>query len=409
MSDSRENNREKFRNNMARARDAENEPPPIDGDNDPAPAVIDQQGRDVDRPGGNPFLAQQRAQMAAGAVSIESSRAVADAQAAILIAKTYPRDEAAAFEAIRAACGRPSLAEKGIYSFPRGKETTEGISIRAAEEIARCWGNIEYGLRELSNTPGRGKEPGATEMEAWAWDKQTNVRTAQQFTVRHWRDTKTGGYALKDERDIYEIGANMGARRMRARILALIPADIVEEAAAMLKATKLEVMKRAEGLKQLGSKRQEAIKAFQNIQVSREMLEKRLGHSMDEATAEELVDLEGIYASIRDKMNAPWQFFGGKDGRGSENPPETQQQAGRTIAITERIIADVESAQSLEDLTKVGEHFAKQITWMVDNRPELAKRIADAQATARNRIQPPLRQDGEDKAPRDGATAAGGK
>ena len=408
MSDSRENNREKFRNNMARARDAENEPPPIDGDNDPAPAVVDQQGRDVDRPGGNPFLAQQRAQVAAGAVSIESSRAVADAQAAILIAKTYPRDEAAAFEAIRAACGRPSLAEKGIYSFPRGKETTEGISIRAAEEIARCWGNIEYGLRELSNTPGRGKEPGFTEMEAWAWDKQTNVRTAQQFTVRHWRDTKTGGYALKDERDIYEIGANMGARRMRARILALIPADIVEEAAAMLKATKLEVMKRAEGLKQLGNKRQEAIKAFQNIQVSREMLEKRLGHSMDEATAEELVDLEGIYASIRDKMNAPWQFFGGKDGRGSENPPDAQKE-DKATSIADRIVADFARVASEEDFAKVAATYAPQIAWIADKRQDLAKRVAEAQTAARERLAATASQQSGDKASQDAGQAAGGK
>lgn len=408
MSDSRENNREKFRNNMARARHAENEPPPIDGDNDPAPAVIDQRGRDVERSGGNPFIAQQRGSLAAGAVAVESSRAVAEAQAAILIAKTYPRDEFAAFEKIKAACKRPSLAEKGIYSFPRGQETTEGISIRAAEVIAQCWGNIDYGRTELSNVPTQGKEPGHTEMEAWAWDKETNVRTSQKFTVRHWRDTKRGGYALTDERDIYEIGSNMGARRMRARILALIPADIVEEAERLLKETKLESMKRAEGMKRLGGKRQEAIKAFQEIQVSREMLEGRLGHSMDEATAEELVDLEGIYASIRDKMNAPWQFFGGKDGRGSENPPETQQQADRTIAITERIIADVESAQSLEDLTKVGEHFAKQIAWMVDKRPELAKRIADAQAAARDRIQP-QQQGQEDKAPQDAGQAAGGK
>lgn len=400
MSDSRDSTREKFRNSVASAREDEDQIPsmPEDDDRNPAPAVIDQRGNEVERGGGgNPFLQQQRAQMAAGAVSIESSRAVADAQAAILIAKTYPRDEVVAFEAIRAACRRPSLAEKGVYSFPRGKETTEGISIRAAEEIARCWGNIEYGLRELSNTPGKGKEPGFTEMEAWAWDKQTNVRTAQQFTVRHWRDTKSGGYALKDERDIYEIGANMGARRMRARILALIPADIVEEAAVMLKATKLEGMKRAEGMKRLGGKRQEAVKAFQDIQVSRDMLEKRLGHSMDEATAEELVDLEGIYASIRDKMNAPWQFFGGPEGRGSENPPDAQRE-DKATPIADRIVADFARVGSEEDFAKVASTYAPQITWMADKRQDLAKRVAEAQAAARDRIAAKAKPEPETKA-----------
>lgn len=52
----------------------------------------------------------------------------------------------------------------------------------------------------------------------------------KQFQVRHWRDTKSGGYALKDSRDIYEKVANDGARRLRACILAVIPADVVETA-----------------------------------------------------------------------------------------------------------------------------------------------------------------------------------
>lgn len=408
MSDSRESTREKFRNSVASAREDEDQIPsmPEDDDRSPAPAVIDQRGNQVERGGGgngNPFLAQPRGSVAAGAVAIESARAAAEAQAAIVSAKAYPRDEEQAFEKIRRACARPSLAEKGIYSFPRGRETTEGISIRAAEVIAQCWGNIDYGLTELSNTPSKGKEPGFTEMEAWAWDKETNVRSTQRFTVRHWRDTKTGGYALKDERDVYEIGANMGARRMRARILALIPADIVEEAATMLKATKLALLERAEKTKSLGPKRKEAIQAFQrDFGISREMLEKRLGHSMDEATAEELLDLEGIYAAIRDKMSAPWQFFGGPEGRGSDAPPDAQKQ-DKAGPIADRIVADFGRVASEEDFAKVMATYAPQIAWMADKRPELAQRVAEAQAAARDRIAAQAKpKDGADDKPADG-------
>jgi hypothetical protein len=42
------------------------------------------------------------------------------------------------------------MAETAFYSYPRGGQTVSGASIRFAEELARCWGNIEYGIKELS-------------------------------------------------------------------------------------------------------------------------------------------------------------------------------------------------------------------------------------------------------------------
>lgn len=57
---------------------------------------------------------------------------------------------------------------------------------------------MEAGVKELSRSNG------VSECLAYAWDYETNYRDVRTFTVRHWRDTREGGYALKDERDIYE-------------------------------------------------------------------------------------------------------------------------------------------------------------------------------------------------------------
>src|SRR6185369_4698946 len=111
------------------------------------------------------------------------------------------------------------------YSYQRGGTDIAGPSIRAAEAIRLDWGNMATGWRVVS----RSIDPdgvGVSEVEAFAVDFETTNREAITFPVRHWRDTKKGGYKLTDERDIYEVCANQAQRRKRACILALIPGDV---------------------------------------------------------------------------------------------------------------------------------------------------------------------------------------
>ena len=50
----------------------------------------------------------------------QSGRAAQEVQAAMIIAKRYPRDENAAIIKIRNACKRRKLAEMAVYTYPRG-------------------------------------------------------------------------------------------------------------------------------------------------------------------------------------------------------------------------------------------------------------------------------------------------
>jgi hypothetical protein len=78
---------------------------------------------------------------------------------------------------------------------------------------------------------------GVSEAEALSVDYETGSRKAIKFIVRHWRDTRSGGYRLREERDICELCAKQAQRRKRACILAQIPGDVTEMAMAQASAT----------------------------------------------------------------------------------------------------------------------------------------------------------------------------
>lgn len=225
----------------------------------------------------------------AGAVSIEQERAIAEAQGKLIMSKRFPRDPFRAWEAAVTACKRPGMAASAFYSFPRGGQVVNGATIRLAEELARCWGNIDYGIRELS------RRHGVSEAEAYAWDTETNVSSSMKFTVRHWRDTTGGGVEVTSERDIYELLANMGSRRLRARILAILPDDYVDAAVRQCRATIAGDVSTP-----IADRITRTIGTFAKVGVTVEQLEIYLRHELKLATADELTDLHGAYMSIKE-------------------------------------------------------------------------------------------------------------
>lgn len=255
----------------------------------------------------NPFQRMQASHISAGTVEIESARAITDAQAKMVMAQRFPRDEAAAFAKAMAACQRPKLASEAFYSYPRGNETVSGPTIRLAEELARCWGRIEYGIKELS------RKEGVSEMQAFAIDLENLVYSVQNFTVRHVRDKRGGGRELTEERDIYEITANMGGRRLRARILSILPPDLKEAAIAQCRQT----IAGASDVP-LADRVKRMVVAFAKIGVSDELLVKRLGHKLDTTNPDELADLHGIFTSIKDNVTKIDDWFGESATAGGE-------------------------------------------------------------------------------------------
>lgn len=233
-----------------------------------------------------------------GTVAIESSRAVAEAQGKLVIAQKFPRNEIQAFAEMRKACRRIGLAEKAFYSYPRGGETISGPTIRLAEELARCWRNIEYGIKELSQDNGK------SEMQAFAWDLEANTMSVQNFTNPHAREVKGKVRALTSLRDIYENNANMAGRRLRSRILAVLPADFVEEAIAECKKTLA-----GHNNAPLGDRIRKMADVFGQMGVSQDMLEKRLGRKLDTMSGDDLTEYVGIFNSLKEKITKISDWF----------------------------------------------------------------------------------------------------
>ncbi len=233
-----------------------------------------------------------------GTVEIEKSRAVAEVQAALLIAQRFPRNKALAWERIKEECQRKDFAEEAIYAYPRGGKTVRGLTIRSAEMTARNWGNIEFGLRELAVYDGE------TEFESYAWDMETNTRSKQTFRSKHERHTKDGVTRLVDPRDIYENNANLGSRRMRSRMLALIPGDVQQMVMAECEKTlagELQ-MSRTDHIRSLITK-------FGKLGIGVKLLEQKLEHPVDEILPDEFTDLLAIHNSLRDKQSQPSDWF----------------------------------------------------------------------------------------------------
>lgn len=241
--------------------------------------------------------------------AVSSAREAMEVQARVVMAKRFPRDERTAMDRILTACTRPTLAAQAVYQYSRG-ESVEGPSIRLAETVAQHWGNLDYGFRELE------QEGGASTVEAYCWDMETNVRAVRTFKVPHERHTRFGVKKLTDPRDIYETVANQAARRIRAAILEVVPGDVVEAAVAQCKATQ-EQSVRADG-KNLAERVKDMVKKFADIGVTRAMLEAYTGRSLDAITPALFVRLGNVYKSIRDGVGTVEDYFAAAMDRAAE-------------------------------------------------------------------------------------------
>jgi hypothetical protein len=233
------------------------------------------------------------------AVAMSTTREAQEVQAAVFMAKRFPRDENFAIARIAQTCQRRGLAEKAIYSYPKGGQNVTGPSIRLAEAIAQSWGNIQSGVVELEQRPGE------SVCMSYCWDLETNTRDTKIFTVSHSIQTKKGAKMLTDPREIYEHVANQGARRKRACILAVIPKDVVDSAMEACQRTL------ASGAKEpLIDRLRKMVNVFQTeLSVPLESIERYMGYKLDSFTEMDMVTLRGVYTAIKDGASKREDYF----------------------------------------------------------------------------------------------------
>lgn len=226
------------------------------------------------------------------------ARATQEIQAALVIAQRNPRDEIRIEAKIMQACKKKSLAEVAEYEYSRGGTKIVGPTIDLLRAIANRWGNLLFGWSEVE------RKEGQSLVRCFAWDTENNSRAERSFVVRHWRDTQAGGYEISDERDIYELIANMASRRVRACLEEIIDADIVEKAIDQCRKT----LKEGEKLP-LKDRAAKMVTAFGELGVTPAMVEKRIGNALDAISENQLVSLRRVYKAIQDGVGKREDYF----------------------------------------------------------------------------------------------------
>lgn len=346
--------------------------------------------------GNAPVVAQPTGASGQALIQRESQ----EIQARMLVARNFRRDPVQAMDRILNAFTRPSLCEDATYEYARGGTTVSGLSIRAAEVLAQNWGNLSCGVAELTRSNGQ------SECLAYATDLETGFHDEKRFFVRHWRDTKKGGHPLTDERDIYEVMANMGARRKRACILAVIPSDVQEGAERQISETlKAKVQITPELIKAL-------LEKFEELAVSKEQIEKRIQRRVEAILPAQVLTLRRIHNSIRDGMSeasawfevqAPVAEVAAGDARPKDIPASQTDQVkeklrgkGKTAAPPEpaggdllpqfdasTAITELKKAQTVKDLDTSWDAICKDFT---DTRRQVPNDVDEVYQNARERL-----------------------
>lgn len=228
------------------------------------------------------------------AVSRQVAEAAQEVQAAVVLARTFPRDEDLFYSRLMRTCERFSFADKATFTFPRGESEVEGPSVYLAREMARMWGNMHYGHRVLFEDETRLK------IQGYAWDMESNSRVTEEQTVSKMVQRWTGKgnnreliWREADEREKLELINRVGAKLSRNCILHLLPWDVVQDAMAACATTVAKNVKSdPEAI------RKQLIISFGQLNITPVMLNEYLGHPVKTCSPDELNKLRQIWKAI---------------------------------------------------------------------------------------------------------------
>jgi hypothetical protein len=222
------------------------------------------------------------------ATMVEASRAMEQVRAQVVLARQFPRNIPAALAQIRETFSVPAMADRAFYSYRKGGSNVTGSTIHLAKAVAQAWGNIVADLDEMDRTPSQ------STIKAWAWDLQSNTSASTTFIVPHAIDVKDGTKELTSLRDIYEVNANMGNRRLRSMLESVIPTYVMDLAKDVASATL-----RGGGDVPLPVRIDKAVQAFAALGVEAEQVEQERGRERGKWTEIDLAHLRVLVASIK--------------------------------------------------------------------------------------------------------------
>ena len=207
----------------------------------------------------------------------------------ITTAKAYPRDiKKFISDAIAMATINEETAASCIYSVPRGigsdRKMITGESIRLAEILNTCWGNMHVGSRVVEND---GKTVTA---EGVSWDLEKNVKV-----VKHAQRNIKNKEGKTFSEDMQTLTANAAqAIALRNAILANIPRifskEVYNAAVNFAVGTQEKVSKKIDAV----------IDRFGKMGIEKDKILTYLGKEKESLTSEDLTEMIGVGTAIKD-------------------------------------------------------------------------------------------------------------
>jgi hypothetical protein len=261
------------------------------------------------------------------------SQAVAMVQARVALAQARPRDVMVFRDRLLKDCKRPTFADEAIYSKPIGRERLEGPSIRFAEACLRHYGNMLVEVQVVSQDDDR------VQLRCLAMDLETNATDVQDLSVARFVERKNpaGREVVKTRRNSNgeptytvratddevrtEVSKNSSLLR-RNRILAMMPADIVEEAIIACNKTCAD----RDAKDPLGEVKK-LVDAFSAVHVSPADVKDYLGHDVEKVTPKEVAELRAIYNGLK-SGEGTWADVLSTKGRLPNSPAKKEEPKG---------------------------------------------------------------------------------
>ena len=215
----------------------------------------------------------------------------------IATAKQYPRDVEASLAMIETlGTMDDATAQECFYVLHRnnGQNIIEGLSVRMAEIIADCWGNLRVQTRIIGND---GKTITA---QGICHDLQSNVAVSVEVK-RSIRNNKGATYS--EEMQVVT-GNAASAVAFRNAVLKVVPKAVTKRACQRIKDKALGVAI------DVHKSWQDSVLAFQQLLVTEAHLLYYLGiNSKDEVTAEHIQTLRGSWTAIKEGTATAKELF----------------------------------------------------------------------------------------------------
>lgn len=258
----------------------------------------------------------------------------------IATAKAYPRDVKTSLERIKEMAKADEETANGcFYHLSRGGDDIDGVSVRMAEIIASCWGNLRVQSRIIGND-GR-----TITAQGVCHDLETNLAVSVEVKRRI---TGKNGTFSEDMQVLTENAAC--AIAFRNAVLKVVPKAVTQ---GVINEIQAEAKKNID----LAKNRQQCVGYFVSLGVSEKQLFEFLGvNTIEEITADMIMNLRGIATAIKEGTTTVQETF--------IKPAEEKEAAAKAKAKSEdakkradeAIARSVNKVHTPEEKTQQGEN-----------------------------------------------------